>query len=99
MYEYYIGANVRLLQPCQMLPPLTIIDSFQDVYITQHSAEGQILRTDHRYVDTRLFLFLHPPQLKLSGKRTNELINQKIGQLIIDKHSYSQRMNVVKYLD
>ena len=41
-------AMVRLLQSQRTLPPLTMIESTKDIYLTRHDSNGVIIQTDHR---------------------------------------------------
>lgn len=41
-------AVVHLLQTPRTLPPLTIIESTKDKYLTRHDSQGMIIQTDHR---------------------------------------------------
>ena len=50
--DKYISAIVRMQSNSQTLPSMEYFDPLQDVYITEHSAEGLIRRSDHRYVNS-----------------------------------------------
>jgi len=56
--DKYISAIVRMQSNSQTLPPMEYFDPLQDVYITEHSAEGLIRRSDHRYEHSSLNLNL-----------------------------------------